>query len=80
MAPPRAEGEPIVAEIVRFEGLPIGSLGSRRVIVRWSDGAVDEALRWYGDETMFTEGDLLGKSRAQLRSLHFNRDRDWLSS
>jgi hypothetical protein len=26
------------------------------------------------------KGDLLGKSRDQLRSLHFRRDRDWLQS
>ena len=39
-----------------------------------------EALRWYDDEVLFSEGDLLGKSEAQLRSLHFRRDRDYLRS
>jgi hypothetical protein len=24
------------------------------------------------------KGDLMGKTREQLRSLHFSRDRDWL--
>ena len=37
-------------------------------------------MRWYSDEVKFSEGDLLGKSREQLRSLHFRRDRDWLQS
>jgi hypothetical protein len=27
---------------------------------------------------LFSEGDLLGKSEAQLRRLHFERDRDFL--
>jgi hypothetical protein len=27
---------------------------------------------------LFSEGDMLGKSEAQLRSLHFRRDRDHL--
>jgi hypothetical protein len=29
---------------------------------------------------MVSEGDLVGKSREQIRSLHFRRDRDWLQS
>jgi hypothetical protein len=72
--------EPVVQEIVRFENLPIGSLASRRVIVRWSDGTEGEGLRWYGDEVLVCEGDVLGKTRAQLHALHFRRDRDWLQS
>ena len=47
---------------------------------RWSDGTQGEALRWYGDEVLVCEGDLVGKTQAQLRSLHFRRDRDWLQS
>jgi hypothetical protein len=60
--------------------VPIGSQGSRRAIVRWSDGTEGEALRWYGDELLFCEGDLPGKTREELRSLHFRRDRDWLQA
>jgi hypothetical protein len=26
------------------------------------------------------KGDLVGKTREQIRSLHFRRDRDWLQS
>ena len=44
----------------------------------WSDGDVGEALRWFA--FLFTEGDLLGKTEAQLRSLHFKRDRGYLRS
>src|SRR5207302_5567836 len=75
-----ADANPTVVEVLRFENLPPGSLASRRAVVRWSDGSEGEALRWYSDEVKFSEGDLLGKSREQLRSLHFRRDRDWLQS
>jgi hypothetical protein len=34
----------------------------------------------YADEILICEGDLIGKTRQQLRSLHFRRDRDWLQS
>ena len=72
--------EPVVQEVVRFEDLPIGSLASRRVIVRWSDGTEGEGLHWYGDEVLVCEGDVLGKTRAELQALDFRRDRDWLQS
>jgi hypothetical protein len=72
--------EPTVVEVLRFEDLPPGSLASRRALVRWSDGTEGEGLRWYSDEVQFSEGDLLDKTRDQLRSLHFRRDRDWLQS
>ena len=71
---------PVVEEVLRFEDLPVGSLGTRRAVVRWSDGAEGEGLKWYGDEIPICEGDLIGKTRDQLRSLHFRRDRDWLQS
>ena len=73
-----SETSPTVEEVLRFENLPPDSLASRRAVVRWSDGTEGEALRWVADEVLITEGDLLGKSREQLRSLHFRRDRDWL--
>jgi hypothetical protein len=71
---------PTVVEVMRFEDLPLGSRGSRRAIVRWSDGSESEALTWYADEILICEGDLIGKTREQLPSLHFRRDRDWLQS
>jgi hypothetical protein len=70
----------VVEEVIRFEDLPVGSLGTRRAVVRWSDGTEGEGLKWFGDEIMICEGDLIGKTRDQLRSLHFRRDRDWLQS
>jgi hypothetical protein len=72
--------EPTVELVLGFEDLPSGSLASRRAIVRWSDGSEGEALRWYADEVLVCEGDLIGKTNAELRSLHFRRDRDWLQS
>jgi hypothetical protein len=79
-APGEGAAEPTVELVLRFEDLPVGSLGSRRAMVRWSDGSAGEALRWYADEALVCEGDLIGKTREQLRSLHFRRDRDWLQS
>ena len=57
-----------------------GPAGSRRAVVKWSDGSVGEALRWWDDEVLFSEGDLLGKSEAELRRLLFRRDRDYLQT
>ncbi|MBV9417339.1 MAG: hypothetical protein JO363_20300 [Solirubrobacterales bacterium] len=78
ISPP--EPTPTVAEVLGFEDLPPGALASRRAVVRWSDGSEGEALRWYADEVLVCEGDLIGKTAEQLRSLHFQRDRDWLQS
>ena len=55
-------------------------MASRRAVVRWSDGTEGEALRWYADEVLVSEGDLIGKTREQLHALHVRRDRDWLQS
>ena len=41
--------EPVVEEVLRFEGLPLGSAGTRRAIVRWSDGTESAGLTWYAD-------------------------------
>ncbi len=75
-----SQPSPTVTEVLRFEDLPLGSRGTRRAVVRWSDGSEGEALTWYADEILVCEGDLIGKTREQLRSLHFRRDRDWLQS
>jgi hypothetical protein len=74
------EYSPTVVEVLRFEELPLGSRGSRRAVVRWSDGTEGEALSWFADEILVCEGDLIGKTHEQLRALHFRRDRDWLQS
>jgi hypothetical protein len=71
---------PTVEEVLRFDDLPVGSSATRAAFVRWSDGTESQALAWYGDEILVCEGDLLGKTQDQLRSLHFRRDRDWLQS
>ena len=71
---------PVVEEVLRFEDLPLGSSGSRRAVVRWMDGSEGEGLRWFADGILVCEGDLVGKTREQIRSLHFHRDRDWLQS
>ena len=72
--------DPVVLEVIAIEPLPVGASGSRRAVVKWSDGSVGEALRWWDDEVLFSEGDLLGKSEAELRRLHFGRDRDYLQT
>src|SRR5829696_1660619 len=74
------ESEPVIREVLSFETLPPGQKGSRRAVVRWSDGRVAEALRWWDDEILICDGDLVGKSASQLRALHFHRDREFLQS
>jgi hypothetical protein len=71
---------PVVVEVLAFENLSAGEPASRRALVLWSDGTQGEALRWYADEVLGCEGDLIGKTQAELRSLHFRRDRNWLQS
>jgi hypothetical protein len=44
--------EPIVEEVLRFEDLPLGSAGTRRAVVRWSDGTQDAPMTWYSDEVL----------------------------
>jgi hypothetical protein len=63
-----SDTSPTVVEVMRFEDLPLGSRGSRRAIVRWSDGSEGEALSWYADEILICEGDLIGTTREQLRA------------
>jgi hypothetical protein len=70
---------PVVEEILRFRNRPVDSPASRRAVARWSDGT-EGPLRRSGDEVLVCEGDLIGKTREQLRSLHFRRDREWLQS
>jgi hypothetical protein len=72
--------DPVVDEVLSFESLPVGSSADRRAIVRWSDGTEGQALAWYSDEILICEGDLIGKTMLELRSLHFRRDQDWLQS
>ena len=69
-----SEPSPTVEEVVRFEALPFGDLGSRRAVARWSDGSVSEAIRWHSDRILFCEGDLIGKTREQIQFLHSSRN------
>jgi hypothetical protein len=70
---------PTVAEVLAFESLPIDARGSRRALVRWSDGTEGEACRWYDDEILICEGDLVGKTAAEISAKIFRRDRDYLT-
>ena len=74
------ESEPGIREGLSFEPLPPEQKGSHRAVVRWSDGRVAEALRWWDDEILICDGDLVGKSASQVRALHFHRDREFLQS
>jgi hypothetical protein len=69
--------ERTVVEVVRIEE-PDQGAGRRDVVVRWSDGSVGRALSYFADEILVSEGDLIGKTPADLRALHFARDRDFL--
>ena len=69
-----AEPAPTVETVLRFEDLPVGETGSRRAVVRWSDGTEGEGLRWYGDEVLVCEGDLVGKTEAGRGKVYVVRD------
>lgn len=71
---------PTVVSVVAFETLPLGSSGSRRAIVEWSDGSIGEGLRWFDDEILLCEGDVIGKKRTELVALKRRRDADYLTS
>ena len=66
--------ERVVKAVVRVETLPLCARGSRRLIVRWSDGSESCALEWYADEWLVSEGDLVGRTQAEVRSLAHARD------
>ena len=57
---PVSSEPPRVEDVLRFEDLPLGSLASRRAVVRWSDGTEGEAARWYSDE-MLSPVDRVGR-------------------
>ena len=67
------DSEPIVEEVLRFETLPVDHGGTRRAVVRWSDGSEGTALVWYPDEILLCEGDhgnsRLMSSRAEMQSV-----------
>jgi hypothetical protein len=69
--------EPTVVEVVRIEEADRGA-GRRHVVVRWSDGSTGRALSYFADEILVSEGDMVGKTAAELRALHFARDREYL--
>lgn len=46
--------------------------------VRWSDGTSGPAVAYFSDEVLMSEGDLVGKTAAEIRALHFARDREYL--
>jgi hypothetical protein len=46
--------------------------------VAWSDGSEDAAVTFFDDEVLFSEGDLVGLTREQARTLHQRRDVQYL--
>ena len=69
---------PVIKRVVAIEELPPGSPATRRLIAEWSDGSQSEALAWFSDEWLVSEGDLIGLTRDQVRALAHRRDRQWL--
>jgi hypothetical protein len=70
--------EPTVVELVEIRELPLDVRGSRSLVVRWSDGSTSEAVRFYADEVLFTEGDLVGRTQPEIRALFRRRDVEFL--
>lgn len=63
--------DPLVPMPVVIELLAIETLCdcSRRAIALWSDGTLGEALRWFEDEMLVCEGDLIGSTEGQILDL-----------
>jgi hypothetical protein len=67
-------GDPVVEEVLRFEDLPPGAAGSRRAIVRWSDGTENAALTFYDDlcghphKSSYAEAQVMPRTRRYLWS------------
>lgn len=74
----RAVSEPVITRVVAVEDLPPGSRATRRLIAEWSDGSQSEALAWFSDEWLVSEGNLIGLTRDQVRALAHRRDHQWL--
>ena len=70
--------DPVITRVVAIEELPPGSRATRRLIAEWSDGSQSEALAWFSDELLVSEGDLIGLTRDQVRALAHRRDCQWL--
>jgi hypothetical protein len=70
--------DPVITRVVAIEAPPPGSPATRRLIAEWSDGTQAEALAWFSDEWLVSEGDLIGLTRDQVRALAHRRDREWL--
>lgn len=66
--------DPVVTRIVAIEELPLGSPASRRLIAEWSDGTESEAIAWFAEDWLLSEGDLIGLTRTQIRTLAHNRN------
>jgi len=69
---------PIVVAVA--EWIAPTELGDKkRARLVWSDSSTSE-IGWFDDEIWVCEGDLVGRSAAQIRSTLFHRDRDHLRS
>jgi hypothetical protein len=42
------------------------------------DGSTGRALPYFADEILVSEGDVIGRTAAELRALHHARDREYL--
>jgi hypothetical protein len=69
----QAMSERVVVEVVAIEELPIGANASRRAVVRWSDGDVGEALRWFDDLCGYPHKSSYADSRVMPRTLPARR-------
>ena len=67
---PLMAAEPVAVEAT-FQQTP--DYGPRTAIIRWSDGTTSEAVRWYPDELLISDGDhgnsRLMSSRVETRGV-----------
>lgn len=69
--------EPTATHVV-IEALPLGSNGTCRARVNWSDGTTSHPVSWYADEITLLADELLGLTAAEMLALKHERDRRYL--
>jgi hypothetical protein len=76
MRSPSRDSSIRIAKSRRPSAVRRSQLSSSRVTLEASSALTSDASRHFATDG----GDLIGKTRQQLRSVHFSRDRDWLQS
>lgn len=71
--------DPDEAELLAALDYPT-SQGAQQVVLHMADGSQQVAFTFYPDEVQFNAEEFTGKTLAEARALHHERDLQWLRS